>query len=79
MIVDPKELSLAALWSDFAGEVLANAPAIQRTEMKKAFYSGFLQALMTLPQLAAQMPEKKAVEVLDRLNEEAKGFLGIDT
>jgi hypothetical protein len=78
MITSPKELSLAALWSEYAGEVLAGASAIQRTEMKKAFYSGFLQALMTTTQIAAQMPEKQAVLVLDRLNNEAKGFLGID-
>ncbi len=79
MITDPKELTLAALWSDFAGEVLAGAPPIQRTEMKKAFYSGFLQALMSTTQIAAQMPEKQAVALLERLNNEAKGFLGIDS
>lgn len=74
----PENLSIAAMWTDFAAHTVpAEAPPIQRIEMRKAFFAGFLQALIALQDVAHQMPEDEATKVLSKLEDEAVTSLKI--
>jgi hypothetical protein len=73
---DPKDISIAQLWTIFAGAVLpADASPVQRQEMRKAFYAGFIEAFRIMTEFSADLPQDEAMSVLDRLNVESLDFV----
>ena len=73
--VKPADMSIAFLWTNFAGLVLpAETPDLQREEMRKAFFAGFLECFHVVNDYATTLPEKDAVAVLSRLNDEGRAF-----
>lgn len=71
----PEEITIALLWTNFAGFVLpADAPALQREEMQKAFYAGFFECFSVHHDLAANLPDERTFAVLARLHKEASDF-----
>ncbi len=67
--------TIAEAWANFAGFVLpANAPAIQREEMRKAFYGGWVDCFATINSLSTGRSEAEATKALDTLNAEAQAF-----
>jgi hypothetical protein len=74
-IVKPEDMSIAYLWTNFAGYVLPpEAPPVQREEMRKAFFAGFTECFKVMNDYATGLPEAQAVGLLDRLNAEALAF-----
>ena len=75
MSAEAKELPSANdQWRQFEGGVVPkNASAIQRREMKRAFFAGFTSCLRSGQELA-EMSEDDAVARLGRFHEEVKGF-----
>jgi hypothetical protein len=74
-VMKPDDINVAHLWVLFAGAVLpADAPALQRTEMQKAFYAGFFESFKIFVDISSTLSEPQAVKVLDRLNKESKEF-----
>lgn len=69
--------TMAASWGNFAELVMPpNAPDSQRREMRRAFYAGFHQALVTLEHAVGpdEVDEDAGVKVLEALHEEAERF-----
>ena len=74
-VMKPEDINVAHLWVQFAGAVLpADAPAMQRSEMQKAFYAGFFESFKIFVDISSTLSEKQAVDVLDRLNKESQDF-----
>ncbi len=74
-VVKPEDISIAYLWTIFAGAVMsADAPAIQREEMRKAFFSGFLECFKIINDISTALPEAEAFKVLARLRDENNAF-----
>lgn len=74
-VMKPEDINIAYLWTIFAGHVLpANAPAVQRDEMRKSFYAGFVECFKIMSDLTDALPEAEACKVLERLDGEAKAF-----
>lgn len=74
-VMKPEDISIAKLWLVFAGAVLpANASELQRVEMRKAFYAGFVECFKIVTDLSDVLPEDQAVQVLDRLHKESAAF-----
>jgi hypothetical protein len=73
--VKADDMSVAFLWLNFAGFVLPpNAPEIQRDEMKKAFYAGFLECFKVMNDYATALPDDEATKLFARLSRESKDF-----
>lgn len=61
-------------WKNFDGKVLSkDAPAIQRQEMRRAFFAGFQLSLVVLSDLSAQ-DEDRAVESLEDIHRQFREF-----
>jgi len=61
-------------WKNFAGKVLPkDAPAIQRQEMRRAFFVGFQLSFLALADLSAQ-DEDRAVESLEDMHRQCREF-----
>lgn len=74
-IMKPEDITIAYLWTLFAGKVLpADCSKEQREEMRGAFYAGFCECFKVHFDLSTGMSEDQAVAVLDRLNDESKAF-----
>ncbi len=73
-VIKPEDLSIAHLWTHFAGLVLPGAPAIQRAEMRKAFYAGFIECFKITDDVAVRLTEEQACVVLARINAEGTEF-----
>ncbi len=74
-VMRPEDISIAYLWTMFAGAVLdANAPEIQRTEMRRAFYAGFVECFKITTDIATGLPEAQSYAVLSRISGEAVDF-----
>jgi hypothetical protein len=74
-VIEPKELNIAYLWTLFAGAVLpADAPAIQREEMRKAFYAGFVECFKIINDVAVKLPEPQSYQLLEKISDEANEF-----
>lgn len=74
-VMKPEDINIAHLWTQFAGAVLpAGAPAIQREEMRKAFYAGFFEYFKISNDMSTELTEEQAVKVLERLGKEASDF-----
>ena len=56
-------------WERFSRIIPHNAPAIQRYEMKRAFYAGMLSGFAELVSLS-ELPEDEAVACLDNFKKE---------
>lgn len=72
----PKDITIALLWTNFAGFVLpANASDVQREEMRKAFYAGFFECFSVHHDLVANIEsDEEGAQVLERLTNEAHAF-----
>lgn len=67
-------MSIASNWELFERRVISpSAPAVQRHEMKMAFYVG-VQAMLFLQLELAELPEQHAVGVLKQLYGESESF-----
>lgn len=74
-VMKPEDINIAHLWTVFAGAVLdAGAPQIQRDEMRKSFYAGFVECFKIMTDLSDVLSEDEACKVLDGLNKEARAF-----
>lgn len=74
-VIEPSELSVAYLWTLFAGMVLpVNASALQREEMRKAFYAGFVECFKLINDVAVKLPEPQSYRLLGRISGEANEF-----
>ena len=74
-VMKPEDINVAHLWMTFAGAVLpVDASALQREEMRKAFYAGFFESFKIFVDISTTLSEKDAVKVLDRLNKESTDF-----
>ena len=76
-IVDKKTTLIADAWTQFEASVLApDAPDIQRSEMKIAFYGGANCTLQLLRQLGeSDVSEDGGVEVLTGCMDECQAFI----
>lgn len=73
--VDVDDISIAQLWTLFSAHVIsASAPAMQREEMRKAFYAGFCECFKFFTDVSQELPVEQAVGILDRVNKEAHEF-----
>jgi hypothetical protein len=73
--VKPEDMSIAFLWTNFAGHVLPpEAGPTQREEMRKAFFAGFTECFKVINDYCTRLNERDAVALLDRLNQEALAF-----
>lgn len=53
-------------WSDFEGKVMPpGAPPTQRSEMKKAFLSGYMAAMLALQEVPAGIPDDEGADRLE--------------
>jgi len=74
-VMKPEDISIAYLWILFAGQVLdPGAPEMQRQEMRKAFYAGFVECFKVVTDLADELTEEQTVATLDRLQRESQEF-----
>jgi hypothetical protein len=70
--------SIVELWVSFASAVMPkNASAVQRKEMRRAFYAGFHAALMAGVQMADESgdDDDKGVAMIQRLHDECAQFV----
>ena len=64
----------ASKWESFAAATIAqDASAVQKDEMRKAFYAGFVSCL-NICSAAAFMSDDGAVAVLEGLHQEMRAF-----
>lgn len=74
-VVKPEDMSIAYLWTNFAGFVLPpEAPPLQREEIRKAFFAGFTEAFKVLNDYATALSEPQAIALMDRLAAESHEF-----
>ena len=74
-IMKPEDISIAYLWTIFAGAVLSpSASQVQRDEMRKSFYAGFVECFKIMDDLSNALPEEESLRAMDRLNNEARDF-----
>lgn len=74
-LLKPEDISIAFLWTIFAGAVLdPEAPKVQRQEMRKAFYGGFVECFKIMVDLSDTLSDAEAAKVLDRLSRESHEF-----
>ncbi len=74
-VMRPEDISIAHCWTMFAGAVMEpGAPAIQRIEMRRAFYAGFSEAFKIMVDLSGELTEKQATAILDGLHKETLTF-----
>lgn len=68
--------TLADEWRDFSLTIPARAPAVQRDEMRKAFYAGALSLLVLISGGLDADPDPTALDVayLDALHRELSEF-----
>ena len=75
-VMKPEDINIAHLWTVFAGLVLSpGAPTLQRQEMRRAFYAGFVECFKITVDLSTALPEADACRVLDGLSKEANAFV----
>lgn len=68
-------LSVAGAWNAFAAAVLpANVPQMQRDEMRKAFFGGFVECFAIINHVSERFSEKEAGVLLNRLHDELAEF-----
>jgi hypothetical protein len=66
--------TIAQEWDRFESSVIAaDAPTIQRDEMRIAFYAGF-KSMLDLNKVLGAMPETPAIEALKALAYESREF-----
>ncbi len=73
-LMKPEDISIAHCWTIFAGHVIPDVSALQRSEMRKAFYAGFCECFKIFSDLSSDLTEEQAVAQLDRLNKESLEF-----
>lgn len=74
-VMKAEDINIAHLWTQFAGIVIpADAPAVQREEMRRAFYAGFVECFKITIDISTTLPEADAARVLDGLNKESRAF-----
>lgn len=65
---------LAEQWAEFSGRCLPlNASAVQRQEMRRAFYAG-CQSMFSTVVSASDLPEETAIAVMTKLQRELDQF-----
>lgn len=71
--------AIAKIHAEWAAKCLpADAPQIQRQEMERGFYSGFLSALVyQTTHLACIENDDKAVEELEALHQECRTYFQV--
>lgn len=70
--------TVSAMWSEFNARVIPpEASAVQQSEMRKAFYAGFVQAICALNEIAVQNSEETACSMVDELFKECAQFFGV--
>lgn len=73
-ILLPQAMNIETEWKDFAAKVLPkDAPAIQRQEMRRAFFAGFQLSLAGLSDLS-ERDEDRAVEALEDMHRQCREF-----
>lgn len=73
----PKRMLMAEQWDQFARGVLhPNAPAIQRQEMRRAFYAGAQSILFRVIQSFApeSEPTEADLQIMQDVHEELQAF-----
>lgn len=74
-VVKPADMSIGLLWKLFEGHVIpVDASAIQRDEMKKAFFAGFTECFKVMNDYAVTLDESAAVKLFTKLSEESHAF-----
>jgi hypothetical protein len=74
---DPKTIdrvTLADLWTNFAGVVLPGASELQRSEMRKAFFAGFVECMALVRDVVPTLSDEHAVRTLERFSAETHDF-----
>jgi len=75
-VMKPEDISVAHCWNTFAGFVLEpQHSAIQRSEMRKAFYAGFSECFKITVDMATELTVEQSVAVLDRLSKECDEYV----
>jgi len=78
MATDPlAAVSITGLWASFEKDILpANAPPVQRQEMRRAFYAGSFGVLTAMLHVVGsnEVGMEEGVLILDRLYNECKAF-----
>jgi hypothetical protein len=70
----PEKITLALIWEAYSKAVIPDVSQLQHDEMKKAFFSGFLECLKVMADVATSLPEEKSTGILTRLNSEGHAF-----
>lgn len=66
---------LLPIWRAFEQQSLAGAPAMQKTEMQKAFYMGASALLSILQKIPDEMSDEEGAKVLDQVHDECIAYL----
>jgi hypothetical protein len=69
--------TLASLWADFEKAIPANAPAVQRKEMRLIFYSGALMIfeLLTSQISAGEEIQESDMTMMEAIHQELETFV----
>jgi hypothetical protein len=74
-VIKPEDLSIAHLWTHFAGVVLPlGASDGQRQDMRKAFYAGFIECFKIVNDASTKFEELHAAQILEKLSDEGHEF-----
>ena len=73
---DPKDISIARCWAVVAVALFKDNPVskVQHDEMRKTFYIGFTECFKIMTDLAGDLSEEEAANVLKRISDEASAF-----
>ncbi|MFN6538113.1 MAG: hypothetical protein RM021_017445 [Nostoc sp. EkiNYC01] len=71
-----KNGKLEGEWLDYSNQAIAiNAPAIQRKEMRRAFYAGASAMFNLLTSIDDSISEEEGAKVIDALQKECIDFM----
>lgn len=75
-VMKPEDIKVAEIWRVLAGMLFKgkSISATQHDEMRRAFYMGFTECLSIVTDLAVNVSEKKACEIILQLAKEVKEF-----
>jgi len=66
--------TLLALWREWDRLLLSEAGDVQRSEMRRAFFSGAAAALQLMTTVATELPDEAACVALDGWLKECRDF-----
>lgn len=76
----PSEISIERCWNEFERSIIPpSAPPIQRIEMRKAFYGGFMSAFILNADLMEKFKPEDRARIVGRFNAEVMAFFSQGT